>query len=147
MLFENNISCVDCQMWQRSKGEDPAAAGPNVDGKGGGLGVAENEPQSPGLESSMLSPTKPADVALTLGSDMRESDMSVAYKHLLRTSCTKYDAGEDKFKWRSVRKTSHNELGDYGVGVQFISDTLTQSCIYRALPESVIALIDFPKIN
>ena len=64
------------------------------------------------------------DVAIDLGQE--SASMAVAHRYMLQTSCTVYDASTDTYKWRSLLKTSREDIGDYGVGFQLYFDFLAK---------------------
>ena len=93
----------------------------------------EVPPVDTGQENIVLSPVSngssvlmsPAgDVRLTVPGSADGAQLSVARRHWLQSACTLYDPVSDSYSLRKIRKTTRQDMGDYGLGVHLYFDFL-----------------------
>jgi hypothetical protein len=83
-------------------------------------GLSANVPLD-SVRERMGSPRNPDEPIRT---EPVSADMAIAHKHMLRTSCTQFDLSTNSYRWRPVGKTTKEEIGDYGVGLQLYFEFL-----------------------
>ena len=82
-----------------------------------------------GSDLSMEDPSRKSEPPASVGGpnvqvDIPRADLAKANRNAIENCCTIYDPVEDKFKWRSVKKTTVAEIGGYGLGLQLYFDFL-----------------------
>ena len=114
--------------------------------------IGPNLPTYPQLDADPpLNPANPVQAEALKPSDNLNGDcaidlsnetasMAIANRHMMQSACTVYDASSDSYRWRSITKTSRDDIGDYGVGFQLYFDFLAKVAIILV----VIGVISLP---